>query len=130
MKKINNHSQSGMALVTVLIFTAVALIVIVMGVTLSITQVDSAVTYSSGQEAILTAESAAENALIRLLRNPNYAGETLTFENGTATIVVSGVSPNKQIDVTADVSSSVRKLRIGFSDVDGILQVNTWQEVF
>lgn len=129
MKK-DNLTQSGMALVTVLIFTAVAVIVITLGISLVVIQADSAIAYSSGQETMIMAESAMENALIRLLRNPNYPGETLTFENGTATITVSGTNPNKLVDVTADGPSSVRKLRVVFSDENGILQVGSWQEIF
>lgn len=120
--------NSGMALVSVLIFSVVAIVVITLGVSLMAIQSGSSIKTTSSQEALLVAESAMENALIRLLRNPDYAGETLTFPNGTATITVTGVI-NKTVLVTADVSRSVRSIEVNLIEQDGVTSVSSWREV-
>lgn len=65
------------------------------------------------------AESGAETAVIKLLRNPNYTGETLTVNGGTATINITGVNPKtitskgvsgnftRTVVVTVDMSNNV-----------------------
>ena len=121
-------SNKGMALVTVIIFAAVAIVVITLGVSLMVIQTSSSTRVASSQEALIVAESAMENALIRLLRNPNYTGETLTFLDGTATIVVTGTT-NKTVTVTADVLSSKRTIVVDLTETDGVTSVNSWREV-
>lgn len=126
---IKKRKESGMALVTVLIFGAVAIIVITMGISLMVIQLQSGLQFSSGQEALSVAESGMENALIRLLRNPNYSGETLTFPGATATITVTGTAPNKTVTVVADTLYSVRTIQVTVIEQNGISEVSSWQEL-
>jgi len=56
----------------------------------TITNIRSNNAYSGGEQALANAESGAENALQRLLRDPGYTGESLTLPNGAATISVTG----------------------------------------
>lgn len=128
MKKIRENKQSGMALVTVLIFGVVAIIVITLGITLMIIQTDSSREFASGQEALAVAESGVENAMIRLLRDPSYSGETLTLANGTATIVVTN-GTTKTITVTGQTQFSTRTLQVITSDSDGFTVINSWREI-
>ncbi len=128
MKQKSNH-QSGMALVTVIIFSAVGIIVIVAGITLTTTIAQTNQQFLQGQQALANAESGAENALLHLLRNPNYQQETLTMDQGTARIEVSGDSNTKQIDVVGEYKSAKRKVRIQTSDENGMLKINSWEEI-
>lgn len=121
-------NESGMALVTVLIFSVVAIIVITLGIMLMVIQTGSSSKVASSQESMFVAESAMENALIRLLRDPNYTGETLTFQNGTATITVEG-STQKTVTVTSNVLSSNRTLRVTLTENEGASAVSSWREV-
>ncbi len=126
-RKQNN--QSGMALVTVLIFSVVAMIVVTAALSLSINTAQSNQQFIQGQLALNMAESGAENALLRLLRDPSYTGETLTLSDGTATIVATG-SATKVIDVTGVSGTAVRKLELTTNTVSGVTTVASWQEVF
>lgn len=128
MQQTKQNSQSGMALITVLIFSVVAIIVITLGVTLMIIQSGSSTTTLNAQEALFVAESGMENALIRLLRDPGYTGETLTFDNGTATITVTGTT-NKTVTVTSDVFDIQRQIQVQVTEVNGVTTVNSWEEV-
>jgi Tfp pilus assembly protein PilX len=121
-------NDRGMALVTVLIFSVVAIIVITLGITLMIIQTGSSSKATSSKKAIFVAESAMENALIRLLRNPSYAGETLTFSDGTATIIVTG-NTTKTVSVSSDVFSSNRTIEVVLSELNGVNSIISWKEV-
>lgn len=130
MKK--HKYQHGLALITVLMFGAVALIVIVFGTTLMVIQADVARQFLSSQKALTVAESGMENALLRLLRDPNYSGEILTLADGTATIEVTGSGLDKTVTVTADtdfVLDSRRTIQAIITEENGRVMVNSWKEL-
>lgn len=79
--------------------------------------------------AYATAEAGAENALLRLLRDPAYAGETLTIGAGTATISATGSNP-KVILSQGSYNNFLRQVQVTASYLNGILTVTSWQEVF
>src|SRR5688500_8608972 len=100
-------NSSGQALVALLAFMAMSIVLTSAATVVTLTNAHTSSKYSLGQEALRVAEAGADNALLRLLRDPNYAGETLTVGTGTATITVSG-SGTKTI-VSEGVSSSFRR---------------------
>lgn len=124
-----NKENQGMALVTVLVFSAVAMLVITAAISLSIMNSISSRQMLQGQQALLVAESGAENALLMLLRNPDYSGEILTMQGGTATITTSGSNP-KTIEVQGDSGSASKTLEIKISYVGGAMKITSWQEKF
>jgi Tfp pilus assembly protein PilV len=123
-------SQSGMALVTVLIFSAIAMIVVVTGISLVTITTQSSREFLQGQEALHITESGVENALMRLLRDPTYSGEVLTVGEGTATIVVDQFNGDRTITVTGEVGSAIRQIEVQSMDESGITSVVSWKEVF
>ena len=129
---IKKNKQQALALITVLIFGALAMIVIIFGITLMVIQTDSSRQFFTAQKSLSLAESAMENALLRLLRNPNYSGEILTFPEGTARIVVSDDGTNKLVTVTAStgqILDSVRIIQVVLIEEDGRLVVQSWREL-
>lgn len=127
MKVVNK--EDGMALVTVLVFSSVAMLVVTLAISMGILSSMSSRQMIQGLEAKSVAESGVENALLRLLRDPTYIGETLTMDNGTATIVVSGSSP-KIISVEGRVGTVVKKIDATVSDTNGVMTIESWQEVY
>ena len=123
------HAQQGMALVVVLILGAIGILIITLGISLSSLITQANLRYTRGIQALHLAESGAENALMRLIRNPNYSGETLTLTDGTATIVVSGTSP-KVITVNGTSGSVTRTIVVEVADQNGVLTVQSWKELF
>lgn len=129
---IKKTKQQALALITVLIFGAFAMIVITFGITLMLIQTDSARQFLAAQKALTLAESGMENALIHLLRNPNYSGEILTLPGGTATIVVSDSGSNKIVTVTADSGNSlnsIRTIQALVVEENGQSLIESWQEL-
>jgi hypothetical protein len=49
--------------------------------------------FSRSEDVYHEAKAGYENALLRLLRDPDYTGETLTINGGSVTITVSGTDP-------------------------------------
>lgn len=82
-----------------------------------------------GSEALTLAESGAENALMRLIRNPNYSGETLNINGGTTVITVNTTGATKTIVATGTVSNFIRKIQVVADYTNNILIVSSWKEI-
>lgn len=121
--------RKGQALMTLLIFTAIATTVMTAAVVLSVTNATSVTTTELGAEAYGIAESGAENALLRLLRDPNYTSETLTIGNGQATMTVVGSNP-KTITSVGTLGSFRREIQIVTTLTNGVLSIQSWKEVY
>jgi len=83
--------------------------------------------YALGQEALSVAEAGIDNALMRLIRDPAYIGETLTVGAGTATITVSG-SSNLIITSQGTVNTMRRTLQATATRLNNTVVLNSWKE--
>lgn len=128
IKKIFNF-QRGQALVTLLIFMVVAIIVTSAAVVVIFVNSLSSSKLVVGELAYYAAESGAENAILRLLRNPNYTGETLQIDQGSATITITGTDP-KTITSVGNFGNFSRTIEIVVGYTNNILTVSSWKEVF
>ena len=125
-----NFNNSGQALVALLVFMMVGLAITSTSVSLLVANSQSAQKFQDAQVALAVAEGGIENALIRLLRNPNYAGETLTVGEGTATVTVTGTNPmivrsvgesgNFQRTITVELAATT----------SGIMNISSWEETY
>jgi hypothetical protein len=120
--------KNGMALVVVLILGVIGIIIITLGLSVSTIITQSNLQFSEGERAQNVAESGVENALLRVLRDPNYEGEVLTIDGETATIVVSGSNP-RIITVTGSVGRAERTIQVQTTDIDGITTLTSWTEL-
>lgn len=120
--------QSGQALVALLAFMATAITLTTMATIVTLTSALATSKYTWGQDALSTAEAGIENALVRLVRDPAYTGETLTVGTGTATISVSGTSP-KTITSVGKSGDFRRTVQITATHVNTMLTITSWSEV-
>lgn len=126
MKKQNNHS--GQAMVTLLIFVSIAIVVITGTVIVIVSNTLSA---TVSQQSLLVgqaAENGVENALLRLLRDPTYAGETVSFNGFPTTITVSGSATDKTIISTVTTVNIQRKITARINYNNNIMSVTFWQD--
>jgi len=87
-------------------------------------------TMSLGSSAYAIASSGAENAILQLLRNSNYVGESnLSVGDGSVTIIVTTNGTTKTILSTATVNNIVRSVSVDASLINGQLDVLSWQEI-
>ena len=125
----NIHSyQQGQTLVTLLVFSVVALTVATAAVSIMINVSQGTNRVEGNVAATQTAESGIENALLRLLRDPSYTGETLPVGDGTAVITVTGTNP-KTITVIGTINSHSKTIEATATFTNGIMTVTSWREI-
>ncbi len=120
--------QKGQALITLLFFMVIAITITTASVIILFITISSATKFEQGTRSYYIAESGIENALLRLLRDPTYNGETMSVDDGTATITVSGTSPYV-ITSIGEVGNFQRTLRAEADYTNGVLSVNEWREI-
>lgn len=119
--------KKGQALIVLITFAAIASTIIASVLLVSININAASGKIQVGNEALDVAEAGVENALLRLLRDPSYTGETLTVGSGSATITVTGTNP-KTITSLGIVGSHRRTIQAVASDSAGVLTVTSWRE--
>lgn len=136
MKKIiqghNNSStnpQSGQTLVLLLIFMVMMVTITTASVAMIVVNAKAGDKLQQGSSAYTIAESGAETAMIKLLRNPNYEGETLPIGAGQAVITVTGSNP-KTIISKGTVNNYTRKVRVIADYTNNVLTVTSWKEIY
>lgn len=129
MRKLNFCEEKGQSLVSLLFFMIVAVTITSASAIILLTNSLAANTFQQGGITMATAESGVENAILRLLRDPSYSGETLVLENGTAQISVSGTNPKTIVSV-GRVGSFQRQVQVNVVDNNGIITVVSWKEIF
>ena len=119
--------RKGQTLITLLIFVGVILTIFTPAIMINIINIMGSSKVQRGSYAYLIAESGAEEALLRLLRDPNYQGGTLQIGNGTAEIVVASNS-GMIITSVGEIGSHEKRVRVELNVEDDLI-INTWKEV-
>jgi hypothetical protein len=117
----------GQALVVLLVFILVGLTITTAAVVMVIVNSRAATTFSQGVVAQAIAESGAENALLRIIRDPAYAGETLTIGDGSATVEVTGTQ-DKIVTSRASLGNFIRTTIVGAHLENEVLTVTSWEQ--
>lgn len=131
----DKKNESGQTLVALLFFVMVGMIVTTAAVIILSTNSQAAQKLSQGEVARQMAETGAENALLQLLRNKNYMGETLTNIGGVAgdnVSIIIGTDPmtgQKAIFSTATSGNFTRKVEVIYTAND-VLTPLSWREVY
>ena len=127
MKRVYNERRKGQGLIVLIVLVAMALTIISSAVTSNVINAISTTRTQEGESARDIAESGIENALLRLLRDSSYAGETLPVGEGSATITVSGTNPKTIVSV-GNISTYRRTITVTATETNGVLSVTTWSE--
>lgn len=117
--------QKGQAVVALLFFMTISIAIITAIVIIVLNNATAVSSLEQGNSAYYLAESGAQNALLRLIRDPSYSGETLTVDQGTVVIqVANGIATS-----TATVANSVRKVQVNTVYNNNIRTVTSWTEI-
>jgi hypothetical protein len=127
--------QRGQALITLLFFTVIGVTVTSAAVVMILVNSLSGAKFQEGMIAYQIAESGAENGLLRLLRNPSYAGESnlAVGSSGLATTTVSGTGTAGDpyiITSTGQTGNFIRKIEVRATYVNNLLAVTSRKELF
>lgn len=140
MKKINEYLKNlikdfssltfhlspphrGQALITLIFFSIIAMTITAAAISVMFSNSLNATRFQQGSVAYEVAQSGVENAILRLIRDSSYTGETLTVGNGTAVIQVTHNSTAYTITSTGTVGNFVRKI-----EADGTYSNNQFIE--
>jgi Tfp pilus assembly protein PilX len=125
-QKANN--QRGQALVVLLFYMIIAITVTTTAIALAISNSISALKEEEGNHALEIAESGAENALLRLLRDNTYSGETVAIGNGSAQISITNGS-TKTVTSVGTEGDFKRTIRVVAVITNGLLSIQSWSEM-
>jgi type II secretory pathway component PulK len=119
------RSEKGHAVVALLFFMTISMAIVSSIVALVLNNATSASNIEQGTVAYYAAESGAENALLRLIRDPSYTGETITIDQANVLIEVN----NNVATSTATFGNSVRKIQVDTVYNNNIREVISWKEI-
>ena len=126
--------MKGQALITLLFFMIIGITVSSAAVVLMYVNAVSGSKQQDGEIAYQAALSGAENAKIRVLRNPSYTGESnLQIGSGSATIVVTGSGTSVDpyiITSTGTRGNFVRKVQIQATYLNNFFSIASEKEIF
>jgi hypothetical protein len=120
--------EKGQALLTLLFFVLISLTITSAAIIIIIANSIAVSKFQQGTLAYYTAESGIENALLRLLRDPNYAGETLQIRDSTAIVTVAGTNPKTVVSVGQD-GNFKRTVTAQMTYSNGFYTFSNWKEL-
>ena len=121
-------NQKGQTLVSLLIIIAVSILAVTSAIVSASLSSTAAIT-SISDKVYYSAETGAEEALIKLLRDPSYPGETLDLAGINVEITVSSPSPTEKVIIsTASTNSIKRRVDVSAQFLNNILTVTSWDE--
>jgi len=119
--------ETGQALITLLFFALIGVIITTTAVMIAITNRLSIQKVEHGMTAYSIAESGMENALLQILRNPFYTGETLVVGDGFAVSTVTG-SSTKTILSIGSIGNYKRTIQVQVSYTNNVMSILSWEE--
>lgn len=126
--KIIKNSQ-GQSLIILIIFMIMSTFIVTAAVAVIITNSRSTDKLYQGVNAYSLAESGIENALIRLLRNPNYTGEVLNIGANSATITVTPTGGETYSIVSTGAGGNLRRIiTVNVSYTNNVMAITSWSE--
>lgn len=120
--------NKGQTLIIFLIYILVAIIVTSAAVGVLLTSSKNTDKVYQGSGAYGIAESGAETAMLKLLRDPSYTGDTLTVGTGTATITITGTNP-KIIISKGTLDNFTRTVQVTIDTSNNVLTVTSWKQI-
>ena len=122
-------NQKGQTLVSLLIIIAVTILAVASAIVSASLSSTTAITTIS-DKVYYSAETGAEEALIKLLRDPSYPGETLGLSGINVEITVSSPSPTEKVITSiASTNSIKRRVDVSVQFLNNILTVTSWDEM-
>ena len=125
MKKNNS---GGFALVILMFLMVLAVTVITAAVSLMILGSASSTLLISGDSTKSIADSCIENAIIRLIRNPAYSGESLDINEGNCQITVTGLT-DKTVSAQANYGNKKKRVEVNLNLNNNIISLISWKDV-
>lgn len=125
---MNMKNQKGQTLVILLTYMVIAVIVTTASIALIINSATGTDKVYQGSTSLDIAESGAETAMIKLLRNPNYPGETINIQGGQAEITVTGSNP-KTVVSKGTINNFTKTIEVIVDTSNNTVVATSWKEI-
>lgn len=126
MKILKNNS--GQTLVILMTYMVIAIIVTTASIALVINSSIGTDKVYQGANSLDIAESGAETAMIKLIRDPSYTGETVDVGNGQAVVTVTGTNP-KTVLSKGTLNDFTRTIQVIVDTSNYRITVTSWKEI-
>lgn len=126
--KYNKNNERGQALVTLLYIMVIGIAITSAIAVIMLVNILGGGTMQQGELAYYTAESGIENAMLNLLRNPSYTGETFNLGAGSVTTQVTSQNP-LTIVATGRYNNIARKIQVQTIYNNNVLTISSWKEI-
>jgi Tfp pilus assembly protein PilV len=125
----NKNNQKGyIALISVIIAFAVALMIVISAGLLGVSELKMELQKSQSLQSYYLANLCAEHSLMRLKENMSYNGdELINLAEGTCRILP--IEGKWTLKVSASSSGQVKKMKIIVSQIRPKISIDSWQEV-
>lgn len=115
-------------MVMVMILAVVGISVVTASTAVTIASSQNASSFTQSEIAYLQAEAGIENAIISIIRDNSYSGETLTLDDGDVEVTVTG-DETKTITAVSTYGSLVRTVQVTGTITNTVFSITSWQEV-
>ena len=124
------RKDSGQILTSVLVFMAFGLSVIALSATLTVINIQNTAKLAQSEQASNYAEAGAEEAILRLIRDPAYSGGSLSLSADTVIgITVTGVGDSRTIISTATYNGFTKKVQAVVSLANNKATLVSWKQI-
>ena len=120
--------KKGQAFITLIIFVAISVIIITAVIVIVGSNSMAMTTQAQSVSLREYAENGIENALIRLLRDTSYTGETIMVDGVTDVVTVTGSATAKTITSVATLNNFQKKIVANIAYTNNVISVVNWQD--
>jgi len=126
-----NNQKGAAALMIVIILTALIVLIVSFSQLAGMDILEFGFSAKTGQDVLMVAESCSEEAFLRLSRDANYRGGTVTVGNTVCVISVSGTNPCTECEIVAEATGNgfTRTIRTEIRLENEDLLITDWEEI-
>jgi len=122
--------RGGAAIVAMIVISAMVILIATSYGLIALGNLEIGFASQKSGGLILSADSCAEEALIRLSRDNTYSGGSLTLGDVACTITVTGTPCGTcSIDAEASVAGFTRNIQAGVSVSGTTIDITSWEEI-
>jgi|SaaInlStandDraft_5_1057022.scaffolds.fasta_scaffold120958_2 hypothetical protein len=127
--RLINDERGAAGLMMVIVMSALVVLIVTSVAFTGLDDLDIGYSEELSNDILLSAESCAEEALIRLSRSSSYSGGSLTVGEAACTITVTGTPCGScTIDVAAVGQTYTRNIQVGVTVTSGTIDITSWSE--
>lgn len=124
-----DNERGAAALIVIVVILSVGILLVSTTAFIGVDDLEVGFSQQAGGHALLSAESCAEEAMLRLSRNASYTGGTLAVGESMCTITVTGTPCGScTIDVASTRDTFTRNVQVQVTVSGSAVDITRWEE--